>query len=158
MYYVGAVRRLPRRMTGCSSEIDGPMPSAPTIHFMLLESPETKPDVKTKTEEKKENVYKCAVCQTKITKDKYLCAVNSDSPFQSFMNPGGFYFDVITFLECESIIDVPGASFEHTWFHGYAWRIIGCAKCSQHLGWSFESAAKKPPRFYGLIRDRLVCS
>jgi len=122
---------------------------------MLFETDiSTETDSETKEEE--ETVYKCAACFTEITKDKFLCSVNSDSPFQSFMNPNGFYFDVITFIECQSVIDIPYSTFEHTWFPGYSWRIIGCAKCSQHLGWGFEAAKKTPAKFYGLIRDKLT--
>lgn len=117
----------------------------------------TQSNVDSKTKKEEEQVYKCSACGTEITKDKFLCSVNSDSPFQSFMNPNGFYFDLITFSDCESVIDLPAATFEHTWFPGYAWRILGCAKCSQHLGWSFEAANKTPSQFYGLIRDKLSC-
>lgn len=122
---------------------------------MLFET-ENPTETKSETEEKEEAVYKCSSCYTEISKEKYLCSVNSDSPFQSFMNPSGFYFDVLTFSECESVIDIPHSTFEHTWFPGYAWRIIGCAKCSTHLGWAFQSAQRTPVKFYGLIRDRLT--
>lgn len=109
-----------------------------------------------KTQKKEERVYHCAACEIPISKEKYLCCVGLDSPFHSFVNPAGFYFDVITFSECHSLIDVPGATFQHTWFPGYAWQIVGCAKCRQHLGWRFESAKKMPRRFYGLIKNRLT--
>jgi len=124
---------------------------------MLFET-DNPTQVHKKTEKKKEAVYKCAACHTKITKEKHLCSIDSDSPFQSFINPNGFYFDVITFTECESVIDLPESTIEHTWFPGYAWRILGCSKCNQHLGWTFEAADKSPAKFYGLIRDRLMQS
>lgn len=121
----------------------------------MLFEPENLSRSESDTKEKEERVYRCVSCNTEITKDKFLCSISSGSPFQSFLNPNGFYFDVITFIECESVFDLQDATLEHTWFPGYAWNILGCSKCSQHLGWSFESATKSPSKFYGLIRDRI---
>jgi hypothetical protein len=32
---------------------------------------------------------------------------------------------------------------EHSWFPGYSWQILICAKCKAHIGWRFEKLSGK---------------
>lgn len=102
--------------------------------------------------------YLCARCQTTITAKEHYCSINNDSPFQSFLNPSGFYFNVITFSHCESVIPLPGTTQEHSWFPGYDWRILGCSRCNHHIGWQFDSKSKSPPLFFALIDEKITLS
>ncbi len=100
----------------------------------------------------------CKICKTWISEFSYLCVIDSDSPYHTFENLNGHRFDIMTLSLCKSVIDVSPPSFEHTWFSGYAWVILCCEKCHEHLGWRFESSEKKPPKFFGLIQEKLEVS
>jgi cereblon len=106
-----------------------------------------------------EEAFLCYLCKTKITEKKYIIKVSGNTPYHSFINPYGFSYNVITVSYCEMVREDSVPVSEHTWFPGYAWRILSCAHCSEHLGWRFISVKEKiPTSFYGLIRDKLISS
>ena len=53
--------------------------------------------------------------------------------------------------EAAGELGVPEAAF--SWFPGYSWQILDCARCRVLIGWRFRCADDS---FYGLIADRLV--
>jgi len=93
---------------------------------------------------------------------------------QRLINPDGRVFDLIAVKDAE--VSLHGEAVEeHSWFHGYAWTVAGCAQCRRHLGWKFtavddaqcpvgrSSDRQSPPeeeevaplQFYGLIVSQL---
>ncbi|HLC15108.1 MAG TPA: cereblon family protein [Thermodesulfovibrionia bacterium] len=112
--------------------------------------------IKTELTEKEESYqYICRICRTVISEERFLLEVSGSAFEHTFANPHGYRFNIYTFSECQSVIDASKHSFEHTWFPGYAWVIVCCAVCMEHLGWRFESANEKPSLFFGLIKEKL---
>jgi hypothetical protein len=95
-------------------------------------------------------------CRTPITEKKYMAGIQGESPFRTFINPFGISFAIITFLYCENVLDASEQSHEATWFPGYAWTILACGRCREHLGWRYSGSGMEPYQFYGLIRETLI--
>ncbi|MBF0469456.1 MAG: hypothetical protein HQK61_11330 [Desulfamplus sp.] len=85
-----------------------------------------------------QKVILCAFCVNAITDVSQIISVNG-SHQHVFVNPHGLVFDTGCFKECNGCIVDPRVSSEFSWFHGYSWRIAGCGRCRQHLGWFFLS-------------------
>lgn len=107
-------------------------------------------EVKVKTELKPDD-WLCITCNKKITSDKERFEYDNQSEFQ-FVNPGGFYFDIITFRSAASCFEVGEPTLENTWFEGHNWSFAICSRCSNHLGWKYVGKYS----FYGLIRARII--
>ena len=108
------------------------------------------PEVKVKSELQSDD-WLCIACNKKITTDKDRFEFNNQSEFQ-FINPGGYYFDIITFGAADGCRDVGEPTMEFTWFEGHSWSFAVCSRCSNHLGWKYEGKFS----FYGLIKSRLI--
>ena len=113
-------------------------------------STELEPEVKVKAELQPDD-WLCIVCNKKITSDKHRFEYDDKSEFQ-FINPGGYYFDIITFSLAEGCRDVGEPTTEFTWFPGHSWSFAVCSRCSNHLGWKYHGRSS----FYGLIKSRLI--
>jgi cereblon len=106
-----------------------------------------------------DEAFLCSLCKVKISEKKYIISVSGDTPYHSFTNPYGFSYNVITLSYCEMVREDSNPVAEYSWFPGYAWTVLSCAGCSEHLGWRFTSIEEKTPAsFYGLIRDKLILS
>lgn len=99
--------------------------------------------------------FVCKICQTAISQPQYLLSLGGHTPYHTFHNPSGYRFDIMVFSRCQSLVELTLPCLEHTWFAGYAWVILCCATCQEHLGWGFENEAKNPHRFFGMIQDKL---
>ncbi|MFC2103338.1 cereblon family protein [Bacteroidota bacterium] len=108
------------------------------------------PEVKVKTKLQPDD-WLCIVCNKKITSDKDKFEYNNQSEFQ-FVNPGGYYFDIITFSAADGCRDLGDPTDEFTWFPGHSWSFAVCNRCSNHLGWKYQGEFS----FYGLIKSRLI--
>jgi len=94
----------------------------------------------------------CALCLTHVT--DVASAIEVQAQHQhTLSNPGGIKFDIRLYAKAICHAEGPPIS-EFSWFSGYAWRIVACVQCRQHLGWSFQQVLS--PDFYGLIYDRLI--
>jgi hypothetical protein len=71
-----------------------------------------------------------------------------------FVNPQGHVFQIGCFAAAPGCLPVGATSDYWTWFPGYAWQVVVCRSCTQHLGWRFRGGAGGD--FYGLILARLV--
>jgi hypothetical protein len=109
---------------------------------------ETKTTVKT---ELKADDWLCIVCNKKITSDKEKFEFNNQSEFQ-FINPGGYYYNILTFSDADGCIEFGEPTMEFTWFEEHAWSYAVCSRCNNHLGWNYTGKYS----FYGLIKSRLV--
>lgn len=74
----------------------------------------------------------------------------------TFANPSGIVFQIGCFRFVRNCRSIGPASAEFSWFRGYLWRVVVCANCDIHLGWSFSGASGDS--FHGLILDRIVSS
>ena len=111
---------------------------------------ESKADDLIKTELKADD-WLCIVCNKKITSDKNRFELNNMSEFQ-FINPAGYYYNILTFTEADGCREFGEPTMEFTWFEGHSWSYAVCARCSNHLGWKYSGKHS----FFGLIKSRLV--
>ncbi|MBT8377937.1 MAG: hypothetical protein KJN64_01765 [Ignavibacteria bacterium] len=111
---------------------------------------ELKQKVRVKTELQPDD-WLCIACNKKITTDKERFEYNNQTEFQ-FINPGGFYFDLITFESADGCREIGEPTLEFTWFKGHSWSFAVCSRCSNHLGWKYVGKYS----FYGLIKSRLI--
>ena len=111
---------------------------------------ELETEVKIKTELQADD-WLCIACNKKITSDKERFDYNNQSEFQ-FINPSGYYFDIITFGSADGCFEVGEPTKEFTWFDGHEWSFAICSRCSIHLGWKYKGKYS----FYGLIKSRLI--
>jgi len=96
----------------------------------------------------------CAHCHALLTYAKHASAVEGKHR-HIVTNPNGITFKIKIYdkVECKG---QSNAISDHSWFTGYAWRVIVCPECSQHIGWSYQK--ENSPDFYGLIIDKLIDS
>ena len=113
-------------------------------------APDLETDIKVKTQLQADD-WLCIACNKKITSDKERFDYNNKSEFQ-FINPGGFYFDIITFELADGCFEVGEPTLDFTWFDGHEWSFAICSRCSNHLGWKYKGKYS----FYGLIKSRLI--
>lgn len=111
---------------------------------------ELEPEVRVKTELKPDD-WLCIVCNKKITSDKDRFDYNNQSEFQ-FINPGGYYFDILTFCAADGCRELGEPTVEFSWFDGHSWLYAVCRRCSNHLGWKYYGEYS----FYGLIKSRMI--
>jgi len=101
--------------------------------------------------ELKADDWLCIACNKKITSDKERFEYNNQSEFQ-FVNPAGYYFDIITFYSADGCRVEGIPALEFTWFEAHSWSFAVCSRCSNHLGWKYQGKYS----FYGLIKSRLI--
>lgn len=94
----------------------------------------------------------CAACGHEVTRPDVAFSVGG-SHAHTFMNPGGFVFEIACYREAPGAVPAGPSSAEWSWFPGHVWRVALCGGCRTHLGWSFRGEAA---HFYGLVRDRLT--
>ena len=77
----------------------------------------------------------------------------------AFYNEHGYVHDMMAVRRVSSRwAAAEGAPVaEHSWFPGWAWQILSCACCGEHLGWRFSAAEPglSPRVFYGLRRSQV---
>lgn len=110
----------------------------------------SKHESKDKQDIEKAGIY-CKYCMTRISHPSHAIEMQG-AHYHVFTNPEGIRFEIGLYDQVECLPISP-AILEHSWFAGYAWRIIACPECTSHLGWSFSK--HHSPDFYGLILDRL---
>lgn len=98
-------------------------------------------------------VWRCAHCGAEITDPDDAIAVRGAHRHRC-VNPAGIAFRIGCFARAPGCATGGEPTAEHSWFPPHQWCYAWCAACGVHLGWRFEDAGR--PRFYGLIRDRLV--
>jgi len=108
------------------------------------------PEIRVKLEFKPDD-WLCMLCIKKITSDKDRFVFNNKSEFQ-FVNPGGYFFDIITFCVADGCQEEGEPTMEFTWFPGHSWLFTFCSRCGSHLGWKYHGEFS----FYGLIKSRLI--
>jgi len=101
--------------------------------------------------------YQCIFCGSNITHSDRLIRIGSTSR-HFFVNPAGVGCDFHTFYSCPGAVALGEAMEEHTWFHGYNWRMAFCRQCGKHLGWYYEatSTVERPQEFWGILVDHVT--
>ncbi|MBF0289652.1 MAG: hypothetical protein HQM14_17710 [SAR324 cluster bacterium] len=121
---------------------------------MFFVRPQHQSQLKTGLSEDK-NKLVCKICRVPVSDHKYLFAINNKTPYHTFYNPGQIRFDIMTLTYCQFVFDASPPSLEFTWFAGYAWVILCCTTCYEHLGWRFENNEKQPAQFFAMIQSKL---
>ena len=99
-----------------------------------------------------ERWLRCRLCHEPVTAEDDRTVVEGEHVHRR-TNPAGIEFEFGCFLVAPGAVVVGEATFEFSWFPGYAWAYSMCRGCGTHLGWHFEGG---DPVFHGLILDRLV--
>jgi hypothetical protein len=94
----------------------------------------------------------CRGCGHAITHRKERVEIDGKH-HHTFVNPSALVFDIGCFRYAPGCAGYGAESSYWSWFPGYAWRMASCAKCTEHLGWSFKGRERT---FFGLILDKLV--
>jgi hypothetical protein len=93
----------------------------------------------------------CLACGHPITHVDAAISV-AGSPVHTFMNPGGYVFEIACYREAPGTVAAGPPSAEWSWFPGHLWQIALCAACRCHVGWGFTAEGA---HFFGLVRDRI---
>jgi cereblon len=99
----------------------------------------------------------CAHCRSLISDRDQIFFPRAETPL-IFANPAGHVFELLTVRAAVGLIVLGDPTLQATWFPGYAWRVVLCACCMNHLGWHYEATTSgcDPSHFYGLLRAALV--
>lgn len=99
-----------------------------------------------------QKALRCSVCNQAITDDRHRID-RGGAHEHTFVNPGGFVHRVRCFGVAHGVAELGAPDTAFTWFPGYSWQILDCARCRVHIGWRFRCA---DDQFYGLVAERLV--
>lgn len=101
--------------------------------------------------------YQCISCGGHITDSDRLLPVGGTCR-HLFVNPAGVECDFQTFYSCPGAMAFGDPTGEHSWFHGYSWRMAFCRRCGQHLGWHYEAVSniERPQDFWGILVSHLT--
>lgn len=101
---------------------------------------------------KPRQLIRCAACQHAVTSSTEKLAMQS-AHVHRFINPAGMAFEVACFSRALGCLVAGDATFDFTWFAGYAWQYALCENCGEHLGWHYVSVGNSS--FFGLIVNKL---
>lgn len=106
----------------------------------------------------KDRCFVCNECNLLIGKQSDMFPMSREGPQSTFCNSGGIIHETVTLYKAEGLVligDEP--SSEYSWFPGYAWTIVTCRRCRNHMGWLFtaENNNLRPKSFWGLTRRSL---
>ncbi|KAK3767566.1 hypothetical protein RRG08_003828 [Elysia crispata] len=97
----------------------------------------------------------CDQCQEEISSKEHVFSMSQEGPLGAYVNPHGHVHEMFTVTTVQNLNHIGGAYTEHSWFPGYAWTIVQCKHCSNHMGWKFTATKKNlsPHKFWGLCRS-----
>ncbi|GFS14021.1 protein cereblon [Elysia marginata] len=97
----------------------------------------------------------CDQCQEEISSKEHVFSMSQEGPLGAYVNPHGHVHEMFTVTTVQNLNHVGGAYTEHSWFPGYAWTIVQCKQCHNHMGWKFTATKKdlSPRKFWGLCRS-----
>jgi len=102
-------------------------------------------------------VLMCRRCSLTLAEQSDIFSMSSEGPQGAFVNPGGHLHETLTVYKAKNLKLVGEPSTEYSWFPGYAWTIVECSRCYNHIGWKFTAAKSglKPLKFYGFSRKSI---
>ena len=96
----------------------------------------------------------CANCRHRLADAS--AAIEVDGRHRhTCVNPGGIVYRIACYGSAPGCTGVGPRSDFFSWFAGYFWQVLGCARCGVHLGWAF-SGPRDRADFAGLIVDRIA--
>ena len=98
-----------------------------------------------------EKWVRCGACGHALAPDTARLEVDGRH-VHTFVNPQGIEYTIGCWREAPGCRGLGEESTFWSWFPGFAWRIALCARCSEHVGWSFRADGGA---FAGLIVDRV---
>lgn len=107
-------------------------------------------------EHDKSQAYHCTVCGVLIARATAAVRINGAHK-HSFVNPAGIQCNFYTFVTCTNVLEHHELYEEHSWFPGYGWRFLMCARCLHHLGWKYDAVHpdRHPESFFGVLINAL---
>lgn len=100
----------------------------------------------------------CRLCDEQFCTKSNVFSMSKQGFMGAYLNPGGVVHETLTVYKLKNFhIISPRPSTQHSWFPGYAWQIITCKQCKNHIGWKFTNALPdlKPEKFFGLTRKAI---
>ncbi|CAF0850694.1 unnamed protein product [Brachionus calyciflorus] len=100
----------------------------------------------------------CRLCNEQFCTKSDVFSMSKHGFMGAYLNPGGVVHETLTVYKLKNFhIISPRPSTQHSWFPGYAWQIITCGQCNNHIGWKFTNAKPdlKPEKFFGLTRKAI---
>ncbi len=98
-----------------------------------------------------ERAIVCARCEHEVTSEDHKTSIQGGFE-HSCANPAGVLYRIGCFEEAPGCGAIGEESSEFTWFEGYAWQVVICRRCREHLGWRYRSSNHV---FFGLILPKL---
>ncbi|HLL22348.1 MAG TPA: cereblon family protein [Kofleriaceae bacterium] len=109
------------------------------------------PEASRAIEDRDDDALRCARCEHHITERAFRIAV-SGAHEHTFVNPAGFAYRIGCFAAAPGATSAGPLETAFSWFPGWAWQVVACARCQAHIGWLYRLADQQ---FHGLILDRL---
>ncbi len=93
----------------------------------------------------------CQQCHIRIADPEHRCSIHG-MHLHTFTNSAGYVYHIACFTEVVNCKTDNAKTEEYSWFEGYAWQLLFCDVCDNHLGWRFSSSDE----FYALITQRTL--
>lgn len=105
------------------------------------------------------HVLGCCRCGEELADLADIFSMSSEGPQGAFVNPGGHLHETLTLYRARNLKLLGTPSTEYSWFPGYAWTILECGGCFNHIGWKFSATKRslRPDKFYGFSR-KSICA
>ncbi|CDR32689.1 CULT domain-containing protein [Caenorhabditis elegans] len=99
-------------------------------------------------------VGRCSRCRIPIFRNEHIMRLPDQT--MTHVNAHGFVHKITLLSEIRNYDRATPPSYEFTWFPEYAWIIIQCSRCHEHLGWEYISMTREPRRFFGIQREGIT--
>lgn len=106
-------------------------------------------------QQQKEAHFVCQLCAEPIGPVRGKITMTEMEQDTVFVNPHGTTHGLTcvsaVFPDAVHAYGLPSAEF--SWFPSYAWTVLGCSRCGNHLGWRFTRIKKEGSalkQFWGL--------
>jgi cereblon len=137
------------------------MPLQDSLRHALLEKPSTQERLTMEISLLKQfSEIKCNNCGSTLSSADQMLNMSTEGTLGAYANAHGYIHETVTVKRvgrARVIMDGSPPSTEQSWFPGYAWTIIYCTGCYQHVGWKYTAVASTthPQVFWGLRRAAL---
>jgi len=104
------------------------------------------------------DVISCRDCNQRLASYKDIVHINNTGPMNAYVNSHGVVHETLTLKQVEAVALQGSPCTDNSWFPGYAWTIMTCRTCGNHLGWRFTAVEARiwPRCFFGLTRSSLL--
>jgi len=104
-----------------------------------------------------ERPLRCGSCDAVVAYERDVFSMATEGPVAVFVNPGGFFHDIVTLRSVEGLTRVGPAVAKDSWFAGYTWTLCHCDSCGSHLGWQFDALGPADPSVFWALRRASIC-